>query len=69
MIEGEGRVVGVVSEADLLPKEGFRDGDPDRCTRLRRPKDLETRNPSCRGHAMSRTSPTARRGVAGPLGP
>lgn len=29
VIEGEGRVVGVVSEADLLPKEEFRDGDPD----------------------------------------
>ena len=29
VLEGEGRVVGVVSEADLLPKEGGRDGDPD----------------------------------------
>jgi len=31
VLEGEGRVVGVVSEADLLPKEEFRDtdeGDP-----------------------------------------
>ncbi|MFF0156181.1 CBS domain-containing protein [Streptomyces sp. NPDC005263] len=27
VIEGEGRVVGVVSEADLLPKEEFRDSD------------------------------------------
>ncbi|MCX5373527.1 MULTISPECIES: CBS domain-containing protein [unclassified Streptomyces] len=41
VIEGEGRVVGVVSEADLLPKEEFRDGDPDRYTQLRRLKDLE----------------------------
>ncbi|WP_055491112.1 CBS domain-containing protein [Streptomyces sp. TP-A0356] len=29
VLEGEGRVVGVVSEADLLPKEEYRDGDPD----------------------------------------
>ncbi|MEV0412882.1 CBS domain-containing protein [Streptomyces sp. NPDC050448] len=28
VLEGEGRVVGVVSEADLLPKEGFRREDP-----------------------------------------
>ncbi|WP_405623248.1 CBS domain-containing protein [Streptomyces sp. NBC_00076] len=28
VVEGEGRVVGVVSEADLLPKEEFRDSDP-----------------------------------------
>lgn len=40
VIEGEGRVVGVVSEADLLPKEEFRDGDPDRYTQLRRLSDL-----------------------------
>ncbi|WNO70278.1 CBS domain-containing protein [Streptomyces sp. AM8-1-1] len=37
--EGEGRVVGVVSEADLLPKEEFRDGDPDRYIQLRRLSD------------------------------
>ncbi|MFE7929855.1 CBS domain-containing protein [Streptomyces sp. NPDC057456] len=41
VIEGEGRVVGVISEADLLRKEEFRDGDPDRYTQLRRLKDLE----------------------------
>lgn len=40
VIEGEGRVVGVVSEADLLPKEEFRDDDPDRSTQLRRLADL-----------------------------
>ncbi|MEU1202912.1 CBS domain-containing protein [Streptomyces sp. NPDC005813] len=40
VLEGEGRVVGVVSEADLLPKEEFRDSDPDRYTQLRRLKDL-----------------------------
>ncbi|GAA3880300.1 CBS domain-containing protein [Streptomyces lacrimifluminis] len=41
VVEGEGRVVGIVSEADLLPKEEFRDSDPDRYTQLRRLSDLE----------------------------
>ncbi|NEC91037.1 CBS domain-containing protein [Streptomyces sp. SID12501] len=41
VVKGEGRVVGVVSEADLLPKEEFRDSDPDRYTQLRRLSDLE----------------------------
>ncbi|MFR0354599.1 CBS domain-containing protein [Streptomyces sediminimaris] len=40
VVEGETRVVGIVSEADLLPKEEFRDGDPDRHTQLRRLADL-----------------------------
>ena len=40
VLEGDGRVAGVVSEADLLPKEEFRDGDPDRYTQLRRLGDL-----------------------------
>ncbi|MGW0205444.1 CBS domain-containing protein [Streptomyces sp. NPDC003233] len=40
VLEGEGRVVGVVSEADLLFKEEFRDSDPDRATQLRRLDDL-----------------------------
>ncbi|GHK05062.1 CBS domain-containing protein [Streptomyces sp. NPDC003753] len=40
VLEGEGRVVGVVSEADLLPKEGFRDSDPDSYTQMRRLSDL-----------------------------
>ncbi|WP_037603561.1 CBS domain-containing protein [Streptacidiphilus rugosus] len=37
---GEGRVVGVVSEADLLPKEEFRDADPSRPEQLRRLGDM-----------------------------
>ncbi|MEV7326017.1 CBS domain-containing protein [Streptomyces sp. NPDC093970] len=41
VVEGENRVVGVVSEADLLPKEEFRDSDPDRYTQLRRLTDLK----------------------------
>ncbi|MCQ4199057.1 CBS domain-containing protein [Streptomyces sp. NPDC048405] len=40
VLEGEGRVVGLVSEADLLPKEEFRDSDPDRFTQMRRLTDL-----------------------------
>lgn len=40
VVEDGTRVVGVVSEADLLPKEEFRDGDPDRSTQLRRLADL-----------------------------
>ncbi|MFE3181748.1 CBS domain-containing protein [Streptomyces violascens] len=40
VVEGEGRVVGVVSEADLLPKEEFRDGNPDIVPLLRRLPDL-----------------------------
>ena len=40
VVEGESRVIGVVSEADLLPKEEFRDSDPDRLTQVRRAADL-----------------------------
>ncbi len=40
VVEGEGRVIGVVSEADLLPKEEFRDSDPSRLDQRRRLADL-----------------------------
>ncbi|MGW3248928.1 CBS domain-containing protein [Streptomyces sp. NPDC001070] len=40
VLEGEGRVVGVVSEADLLPKEEYRDSDPSRYEQMRRLQDL-----------------------------
>ncbi|MET7481700.1 CBS domain-containing protein [Streptomyces sp. NPDC005538] len=40
VVDGADRVLGVVSEADLLPKEEFRDSDPDRYTQLRRLSDL-----------------------------
>jgi Mg/Co/Ni transporter MgtE len=33
-LEGDGRVIGLVSEADLLPKEEFRNSDPDQLGRL-----------------------------------
>ncbi|MFJ9909590.1 CBS domain-containing protein [Streptomyces sp. NPDC101152] len=40
VVDGDGHVIGIVSEADLLPKEEFRDCDPDRYTQLRRLSDL-----------------------------
>jgi CBS domain-containing protein len=40
VLDAAGRVIGIVSEADLLPKEEFRDNDPDRYTQLRRLPDL-----------------------------
>ncbi|MEU6549177.1 CBS domain-containing protein [Streptomyces sp. NPDC046915] len=53
VLEGEGRVVGVVSEADLLPKEEFRDSDPDRFTQRRRLDDLAKAGALCAGELMS----------------
>ncbi|GGZ64554.1 CBS domain-containing protein [Streptomyces bluensis] len=67
VLEGEGRVVGVVSEADLLPKEEFRDSDLDLpryrsrpagrtpAGRLRHPADLEKAGAVTAGELM--TSP------------
>jgi CBS domain-containing protein len=40
VLEGDGRVIGVVSEADLLPKEEFRASDPTHFDELRRLSDL-----------------------------
>ncbi|NGO78754.1 CBS domain-containing protein [Streptomyces sp. YC504] len=40
VLEGKDRVVGLVSEADLLPKEEFRDDDPTRIDVARRLADL-----------------------------
>ncbi|MEU2981750.1 CBS domain-containing protein [Streptomyces hirsutus] len=53
VLEGEGRVVGVVSEADLLPKEEFRDSDPDRFTQARRLPDLAKAGALTAGELMS----------------
>ncbi|MFF8941543.1 CBS domain-containing protein [Streptomyces sp. NPDC014864] len=53
VLEGEGRVVGVVSEADMLPKEEFRDSDPDRFTQLRRLSDLAKAGALTAGELMS----------------
>ncbi|MEU9733880.1 CBS domain-containing protein [Streptomyces sp. NPDC048002] len=48
-------VLGIVSEADLLPKEEFRDSDPDRGTQLRRLADLAKAGSVTAGELM--TSP------------
>jgi len=40
VVEADGTVLGMVSEADLLPKEEFRDADPSRIAQLRRLDDL-----------------------------
>lgn len=53
VLEGEGRVVGLVSEADLLPKEEFRDSDPDRFTQLSRLPDLAKAGALTAGELMS----------------
>jgi len=53
VLAGEGRVIGVVSEADLLPKEEFRDSDPDRFTQLRRLPDLAKAGALTAGELMS----------------
>ncbi|MGH4032047.1 CBS domain-containing protein [Actinomycetota bacterium Odt1-20B] len=53
VLEGEGRVIGVVSEADLLPKEEFRDSDPSRFDQLRRLSDLAKAGAVTAGELMS----------------
>ncbi|MFJ6539754.1 CBS domain-containing protein [Streptomyces sp. NPDC091385] len=53
VLEGDGRVIGVVSEADLLPKEEFRDSEPDRLTQLRRMSDLAKAGAVTAGELMS----------------
>ncbi|WP_151478282.1 CBS domain-containing protein [Streptomyces albicerus] len=60
VLEGEGRVVGVVSEADLLPKEEFRDSDPDRYTQLRRLSDLAKAGAVTAGELMTAPALTVR---------
>ncbi|WP_329267091.1 CBS domain-containing protein [Streptomyces sp. NBC_01451] len=60
VLDGEGRVVGVVSEADLLPKEEFRDSDPDRRTQLSRLSDLAKAGGVTAGELMSAPAVTVR---------
>ncbi|MGW4731877.1 CBS domain-containing protein [Streptomyces shenzhenensis] len=63
VIEGEGRVVGVVSEADLLPTEELRD-DPDvGYLRLRRPADLAKAEAVTAAELMSSPAITVRAGA------
>jgi CBS domain-containing protein len=53
VLEGEGRVIGVVSEADLLPKEEFRDSSPARFEKLRRLDDLAKARSVTAGELMN----------------
>ncbi|MGI5441040.1 CBS domain-containing protein [Streptomyces shenzhenensis] len=63
VIEGEGRVIGVVSEADLLPTEELRD-DPDvGYLRLRRPADLAKAEAVTAAELMSSPAITVRAGA------
>jgi CBS-domain-containing membrane protein len=57
---GEGRVVGVVSEADLLPKEEFRDADPSRPEQLRRLGDMAKAGALTAGELMTSPAVTVR---------
>ncbi|MGW2634838.1 CBS domain-containing protein [Streptomyces chattanoogensis] len=60
VLAGEGRVVGVVSEADLLPKEGFRESDPDRLAQLRRVDDVRRAEALTAGELMTSPAHTVR---------
>ncbi|MFF5014712.1 CBS domain-containing protein [Streptomyces sp. NPDC001165] len=63
VLEGEGRVVGVVSEADLLPKEEFRDTPQEGYVRLRRPSDVAKADALTADDLMSSPAVTVRPGA------
>ncbi|MFD3923022.1 CBS domain-containing protein [Streptomyces sp. NPDC058595] len=60
VLEGDGRVTGVVSEADLLGKEEFRDADPSRLEQMRRLDDLRKAGAVTAGELMSAPAVTVR---------
>ncbi|MGD3112746.1 CBS domain-containing protein [Streptomyces sp. YGL11-2] len=60
VLAGEGRVIGVVSEADLLPKEEFRDAAPDRMEQRQRLEDLRKAGGLTAGELMSTPALTVR---------
>ncbi|MEU6772295.1 CBS domain-containing protein [Streptomyces sp. NPDC046759] len=60
VIEGEGRVVGVVSEADLLPKEELRDGPEAGYLQLRQAVDVAKAGGLTAGDLMSSPAVTVR---------
>ncbi|MFF7274923.1 CBS domain-containing protein [Streptomyces griseorubiginosus] len=60
VVDDGNEVVGVVSEADLLPKEEFRDSDPDRYTQLRRLSDLAKAGSVTAGELMTSPALTVR---------
>jgi CBS domain-containing protein len=53
VLAGEGRVIGVVSEADLLPKEEFRDAYPTRFEQMRRLEDIRKAGAVTAGELMT----------------
>ena len=53
VLAGDGRVIGVVSEADLLFKEAFRDRDPDRFVARDRPADVAKAGGGTAGELMN----------------
>ncbi|MGW0607701.1 CBS domain-containing protein [Streptomyces sp. NPDC002640] len=60
VLEGEGRVVGVVSEADLLRKEEFRDSEPNLFQQRQRLSDLVKAGAVTAGELMSTPAVTVR---------
>ncbi|MEU5536189.1 CBS domain-containing protein [Streptomyces sp. NPDC020362] len=60
VLEGEGRVVGVVSEADLLPTEELRDSPEEGYALLRRPADVAKAGAVTAGDLMSSPAVTVR---------
>jgi len=60
VLGGDGRVIGIVSEADLLPKEEFRDSDPDRYTQRHRLADLAKAGAVSAGDLMTAPALTTR---------
>ncbi|MEV4974552.1 CBS domain-containing protein [Streptomyces scopuliridis] len=60
VLEGDGRVVGVVSEADLLLKEEFRDEDPNHIEQMRRLDDLRRAGAVTAEQLMSAPAVTVR---------
>ncbi|MFF7125624.1 MULTISPECIES: CBS domain-containing protein [unclassified Streptomyces] len=60
VIEGEGRVVGVVSEADLLPKEELRDNPDAHYLQLRQPVDVAKAGAATAAGLMSSPALTVR---------
>ncbi|MEU5497199.1 CBS domain-containing protein [Streptomyces griseofuscus] len=60
VIEGEGVVVGVVSEADMLPKEELRDDPAEEYRRLRPPADMAKGEAITAGDLMTSPAVTVR---------
>ncbi|MHB9864165.1 CBS domain-containing protein [Streptomyces sp. YIM S03343] len=60
VVDRSGRIIGIVSEADLLPKEEFRDSDPDRQTQLQRLTDIAKAGSVTAGDLMTSPALTIR---------